>query len=420
MKIVKRVIGVSFLICASLWSYGQTTRVLFIGNSYTAYNNLPQLTYDMALSAGDTLFVDSHTPGGQRLMHHASNATAIGKIYSNSWNYVVLQAQSQEPSWPLGQVQAEVFPYAKSLCDTIRANDSCTVPVFYMTWGRKNGDAFNCPNWPPVCTYLGMDSLLRERYLTMGNDNDALVSPVGAVWRYIRANFPQIELYSPDESHPSLAGSYAAGCAFYAVFLRKNPEMITYHASLDPGMADAIQTAAKTVVYDSLSKWNVGKFDPIADFTSVDTAHVPTVLFTNQSQNADSYYWDFGDGNTSTLENPSHSYTHGVYQVTLIATQCGQSDTLIKTVNVIIGSTDEIGIDQLNIYPNPVYNVLRIEGDLQSTFAQMVLMNDVGEVIQTSTFRSTWDVSDMPNGIYLLKLIQRDGHEITKKVIIRK
>lgn len=419
MKLIKRVIGLTFLVCTSLWSYGQTTKVLFIGNSYTGYNNLPQLTYNMALSTGDTLFVDSHTPGGQRLMNHASNATAISKIYSNSWNYVVLQAQSQEPSWPIGQVQTEVFPYAKSLCDTIRANDSCTVPVFYMTWGRKNGDSFNCQNWPPVCTYHGMDSLLRERYLTMGNDNDAQVSPVGAVWRYIRNNHPQIELYTADQSHPSLAGSYAAGCAFYTVFLRKNPKSITYHSSLDPVTADAIQAAAKAVVYDSLSKWYVGKFDPIADFTSVDTTSNPTVQFTNQSQRADSYYWDFGDGNTSTSENPSHTFAVGVYQVKLIASKCGQSDTLTKTVNVLVNSVNEIGMDQLNIYPNPVHDELRIEGELQSTFTQMILMNDVGEVIQTSTFRNTWDVSNIPNGMYLLKLIQKDGNEITRKIIVK-
>jgi hypothetical protein len=414
--------NISIMWCLMMISgfiFGQTTKVLFIGNSYTGVNNLPQLTYDMALSAGDTLLIDSHTPGGQRLLNHASNVTANNKIKSNQWNYVVLQAQSQEPSWPIGQVQSDVYPYAKTLCDTIRANDSCSVPVFYMTWGRKNGDAFNCPNWPPVCTYDGMDSLLSERYQAMANDNDALVSPVGAVWHYIRDNFPQIELYSADESHPSLAGSYAAGCAFYAVFMRKNPELISYHSTLDPGMADAIQTAAKTVVYDSLSKWNVGKFDPIADFTSVDTTFSPMVQFTSQSQNADSYHWDFGDGNTSSLENPTHGYATGVYQVTLIVTKCGRSDTLIKTINAIIGGVDEIGIDQLNVYPNPVNDVLRIEGELQSTFIQMIIINDVGEVVQTNTFRNTWDVSSIPNGIYLLKLIQKDGNEITRKIIVK-
>ena len=50
-----------------------------------------------------------------------------------------------------------------------------------MTWGRENGDQSNCQSWPPVCTYEGMDDLLRERYMIMANDNNALVAPVGAV-----------------------------------------------------------------------------------------------------------------------------------------------------------------------------------------------------------------------------------------------
>ena len=111
--------------------------MLFIGNSYTGVNNLPQLTYDVALSAGDTLIMDFHTPGGTRLMDHASSTQAISKIYSDKWDYVVLQAQSQEPSWPIQQVQTEVFKYATILCDTIRANNSCTMPVFLYDLGTK-------------------------------------------------------------------------------------------------------------------------------------------------------------------------------------------------------------------------------------------------------------------------------------------
>ena len=73
----------------------------------------------------------------------------------------------------------------------------------------------NCPNWPPVCTYEGMDDLLHERYLMMANQNEALVSPVGAVWRHIRDSNYDFELYSPDGSHPSTLGSYIAGVCFY-------------------------------------------------------------------------------------------------------------------------------------------------------------------------------------------------------------
>jgi hypothetical protein len=160
--------------------------VLFIGNSYTASNNLTNIISSIATSMGDNLITESSLLGGATLQLHASNSNTNDLIMSGNWDYVVLQEQSQYPSFPLFQVEQDVFPYATQLSELINEYNDCGEIVFFMTWGRENGDQGNCPNWPPVCTYEGMDDLLRERYLIMANDNNALVSPVGAVWRFIR------------------------------------------------------------------------------------------------------------------------------------------------------------------------------------------------------------------------------------------
>ncbi|MBK9318567.1 MAG: hypothetical protein IPM91_06900 [Bacteroidetes bacterium] len=131
----------------------QQTKILFIGNSYTASNNLPQLFTDLALSMGDTVFVDSNTPGGYTFQGHTTNATTLAKINTQPWDFVFLQEQSQLPSFSPPQVAVDVYPYARMLDSLIYVNDSCTETVFYMTWGRKYGDAGNCANWPPVCTF---------------------------------------------------------------------------------------------------------------------------------------------------------------------------------------------------------------------------------------------------------------------------
>src|SRR5690554_1148237 len=70
-----------------------TKKVLFIGNSYTAANNLPSMVNNMAQSTTDVLIFESNTPGGFRFINHASNTTTLNKINSNDWDYVVLQAQ---------------------------------------------------------------------------------------------------------------------------------------------------------------------------------------------------------------------------------------------------------------------------------------------------------------------------------------
>ena len=68
----------------------QTKEVLFVGNSYTFYNNLPQLVADIALSLGDTLIHDSSTPGGATFNAHSSNSQTLSKISQQQWDYVVL------------------------------------------------------------------------------------------------------------------------------------------------------------------------------------------------------------------------------------------------------------------------------------------------------------------------------------------
>lgn len=235
---------------------------LFLGNSYTAYNNLPQLIADCASSTGRSLTFEANTPGGQTFEGHTNNSTSINLIAQGDWDFVVLQEQSQLPSFPEFQVEQDVFPFAEELNDTILHFNECAETVFYMTWGRENGDSQNCANWPPVCTYEGMDDLLQQRYRQMALDNQAILSPAGALWRSIRANHPEIDLYASDGSHPSAAGSYAAAVCFYTVFYRADPTDITFNFSLTDAEASAIREEAKTIVHDQLlSEWYVGEFD---------------------------------------------------------------------------------------------------------------------------------------------------------------
>jgi hypothetical protein len=134
-------------------SFAQNTkRVLFLGNSYTSVNNLPLLVKNIALSTNDTLIIDSNTPGGYTLQLHTTNTTSQSKLMAGNWDFVVLQEQSQLPSFPDDQVAVEVFPYAKYLDSVINQYSPCAETVFYRTWGRKVGDASNCGSWPPVCT----------------------------------------------------------------------------------------------------------------------------------------------------------------------------------------------------------------------------------------------------------------------------
>lgn len=385
-----------------------TIRALFLGNSYTAVNNLPQMTANVAISAGDTLLFDSNTPGGYTLQGHSTNAVSLSKIAAGNWDLVVLQEQSQLPSFPIGQVQTDVFPYAHFLDSVINLENPCGETAFYMTWGRKNGDASNCSWWPPVCTYSGMDSLLNLRYRMMADSNNAILSPVGAVWNYIRQIYPLIELYQADESHPSVAGTYAAACCFYTALFRKDPTKISFNATLSAKDAENIRAAAKIMVYDSLMNWHIGEYDPKARFTySISNGN--QVSFTNNSVNATNFNWDFGDGETSADNNPIYTYlAAGTYTTRLIANKCDISDTTFQTFDITVLSelNENSQFEKIIIYPNPVATVLKLKQELSDKITYKIV-SIAGQEMQTGIIDNSEkkiNVSSLPEGMYFLQL----------------
>ncbi len=405
------------LLLATIFGFSQESKsVLFIGNSYTAVNNLPEMIKLAAVSAGDELLFDANIPGGTTFQQHSTNAQTLSKINSKSWDYVVLQEQSQLPSFPDNQVETSVYPYATALNNQILANNSCTETLFYMTWGRKNGDAQNCPMWPPVCTYTGMDDLLAQRYMQMATDNNAEVSPVGAVWRAIITQNPTLELYSSDESHPSLLGSYAAALCFYTTIFRKSADEVLYTANLPADQIAIVKAAVNQVVFANFPQWFISKYDASADFeiTEDDT----TLNFTAEVQEGATYIWDFGDGNSAQGVATTHTFAAGMHTISLTVALCGTSETTTQTVAVSALSTNDFKNTNFKIYPNPASTVLNV-----TTKSGLEIQASVYDMLGRkcnvpSTDGQTLDISALQSGSYVIVISQESNVE--KHIFIKK
>lgn len=414
---MKKIITLSCCLFAVLNLNAQTTRALFIGNSYTQYNNLPSLVANLAAADGKNLIVDSYTPGGYTFQQHSTDPTAIIKINSQPWDFVILQEQSQRPSFSPAQVASQVYPYAAELDSLIRYNNPCSETVFYMTWGRKNGDASNCPNYPPICTYDGMQARLRESYMQMGLDNNATVSPVGAAWKLVRTWNPAFDLYISDESHPSLHGSYLAACVHYATLFHKSPIGNTFISTLSQNDAALLQSAAHAVVIDSIFTWYQHGDIPFASFSYTSTGN--NVQFQNHSLNSVTYSWNFGDGNISSLQAPAHQYAQaGAYQVTLtVSDSCKESSTTISVQTGTTGLTENFK-DCILVYNN---EHLKIDENCSGKIIEVSGYDLNGKTIpldlsKSGSFSDIRRIDRTAQGFYFIRLITENGALLVRMV----
>jgi len=193
-------------------------RVLFVGNSYSF--KIPEVFARLATAQGHRLHVEQVTKGGWTLSKHASAAETLKKISTGNWDIVVLQEQSQTPAFPEAQRSRNMYPAAKTLCDAIR--ESGAVPVFFQTWGRKEGDKQNSRIFPGD-TYAAMQARLISGYEGAAKvSGSAYVVPVGAVWSTQVAAGKADALYTRDGSHPAAAGNLLGATVFYSAIYGKS------------------------------------------------------------------------------------------------------------------------------------------------------------------------------------------------------
>ena len=324
------ILSVSFMLSHLLLAQ-DTLRALFIGNSYMGVNNLPQMVQYLSNSLGDVLIYDSNTPGGQTFQMQAANPVNYQKMAAQEWDYIILQGQSQEPSFPFDQVNSQTLPYAVQLADSAKAIQPCSQVNYFMTWGRQNGD----PQWDSINTFDKMNTRLRDAYLRIADSANAAVSPVGVAWKYVRDNYPVINLYQQDGSHPSLTGSYLAACVFYSSLYHKPSTGSTYNPGIDLADALLMQQIASSIVLDSLSTWKLIHSDSTlqanASYSSIPGASLLSFSAT-ANQDAD-FTWYFPDMTIETGPIIGFEYNLSTYQVMLIAEGLCDTDTVLIEVN---------------------------------------------------------------------------------------
>ena len=251
---MQRLLGWLGLLCVSVFaaSAGEPERVLFIGNSYTSVNKLPEVFAEVVKSAGYTVpVIKSATPGGQTLKQHLTvQPKSLAAIDEGKWDVVVLQGQSQEPA--LAEVNPTVrkdfVESAAALCQRIRAQSPQARIVFYETWARHpdswttKGKDYNANVGKDPAE---MQARLRLWYEKVAKANDALVAPVGDAWERNYLSKQPYRLHVADNSHPDFKGTYLAALVMYKTIYQPKDLAVAYRGKLSEEEAKALQALVK-------------------------------------------------------------------------------------------------------------------------------------------------------------------------------
>jgi hypothetical protein len=234
----KKSVSFLFLILLTFHAIGQKKiNVLFLGNSLTYSNNLPELMKRIASSDSVEMSYRALCFPNYALIDHWNDGQAQKEIQSGKYNFVVVQ---QGPS---SQQEGRTYLLDwgikfDSLCDKHRAK-----LVSYMVWPAKDRSQ----------DFEGVFN----SYKLLADSANAIFAPGGQAWQMLWGANPEFKLYGPDNFHPSYSGSLLAALVIYGSITKKRN---LYHIKInDSRLTDADVYLLKKAAQQSLAKENIKK-----------------------------------------------------------------------------------------------------------------------------------------------------------------
>lgn len=209
MKRLIVTIAVVFIAYQSGFSQDEKKEVLFVGNSYTYYENLSQMVSIISEHTQMKLNTKKSTIGGAKLKEHWNaerNLKSKEIIEKGNFDVVVIQEHS------MGTINEpdSIYKYGKLFCDLIKKTGA--KPYLYLTWARERVPQHQ--------------ETISKVYKEVAVENEAVIVPVGKAWELARKLRPNIELFTADGSHPSPLGTFLTACVFVATLTDELPNKL--------------------------------------------------------------------------------------------------------------------------------------------------------------------------------------------------
>ncbi len=237
-------------------------KVLFIGASYLAVNDLPGLFRGLAEAAGKEVFVAGRVQSGYYLDFFAGDEATTRAIRDQEWDYVILSGGCQTAAYPDTHHlikgdwgHHDPYPALQVLKRKVLANHPGTTVVYMMPWAFEDG-----MTWIPGQTddYFEMQDKIRDNSLAWRDSLDLVIAPVGMAWRAVMEwNVPVHYLHMSDWNHPAPRGSFLAAATLYATVFRESAEGVDFSWVLSGTDADAFRRVGSETVLEDLDLWNI-------------------------------------------------------------------------------------------------------------------------------------------------------------------
>lgn len=207
-------------------------KILLIGNSLTARNDLPKMLKNLCRKSGINARVESVTVGGHALSNYLNpndkKAEAAAKkikklLKSEDWDYVVLQDRSYEAIKHPFSMRASIRKWKKVI------EKEGAQMVLVMTWAPAEGHASYQEGI--AANRDAYQKKVADTYVSLAKKTGAALAPSGiAFTRGLKCL--DVNLYVSDKLHPSKAGSYLSACVIYGTLFGKSPEGIASYVSI--------------------------------------------------------------------------------------------------------------------------------------------------------------------------------------------
>jgi hypothetical protein len=155
--------------------FSQSDNVLFIGNSITYFNDMPELFKNLSISKGKNIDVTAHTVGGAGFLNHVNDASLFQKIRSKNYKYVIMQPGTGESAGASNPV-ALTAQRGNIIRDSIRKYSPCSKIFLYEI-------PYGVPNQNEYPTYFAYQKIIKDSITKMSNLMEVEIIPAGEAAR---------------------------------------------------------------------------------------------------------------------------------------------------------------------------------------------------------------------------------------------